>query len=339
MQNQQKPVIGHYAFLYACQFGPFRSKGAKYIAQILRRYADDNFTAGALEYKRFIEDAAAEKGLRPTSFRRTIQRYIEKGWSLDYAKSWETYTGWKQNFPPKTNTAIRLICESFTAFMKSWVFTEGKQRFYVQTSIEEDQEGESTPSLEHEFFLDEISSHTHYASFDDPEELRAYVWYLTYRVQKDFYNLCIESKALVDCPWQDFVLGMRGSKETRDSAAFVLRKTIEEFLSHAYFNFDKKEPELLDDSDDPFAGTDTMNCAKLISYDEGCGLIDAILLQAEFVQYRRQLNQGKDYSWEQYIEELLQDKQMWHEIKLAFLDALERLDFRAVWESEELQGG
>ena len=35
MQNQQKPVIGHYAFLYACQFGPFRSKGAKYIAQIL----------------------------------------------------------------------------------------------------------------------------------------------------------------------------------------------------------------------------------------------------------------------------------------------------------------
>lgn len=30
---------------------------------------------------------------------------------------------------------------------------------------------------------------------------------------------------------------------------------------------------------------------------------------------------------------------MWHEIKLAFLDALERLDFRAVWESEELQGG
>lgn len=82
-----------------------------------------------------------------------------------------------------------------------------------------------------------------------------------------------------------------------------------------------------------------MNCAKLISYDEGCGLIDAILLQAEFVQYRRQLNQGKDYSWEQYIEELLQDKQMWREIKLAFLDALDRLDFRAVWESEELQGG
>ncbi len=156
MQNQQKPVIGHYAFLYACQFGPFRSKGAKYIAQILRRYADNNFSAGASEYKRFIEDSAAEKGLRPTSFRRTIQRYIEKGWSLDYAKSWETYTGWKQNFPPKTNTAIRLICESFTAFMKSWVFTEGKQRFYVQTSIEEDQEGESTPSLEHEFFLDEI---------------------------------------------------------------------------------------------------------------------------------------------------------------------------------------
>ena len=58
--------------------------------------------------------------------------------------------------------------------------------------------------------------------------------------------------------------------------------------------------------------------------------------RCEIAYYHCQLNTGKDYTWEQYLEELLERQQMWNALVTAFRDALTRLDFKPAWESEEL---
>ena len=79
-------------------------------------------------------------------------------------------------------------------------------------------------------------------------------------------------------------------------------------------------------------------CCKLYEAEEGRCLIHERFLRAEVFQYRRQLNRGKDHSWEEYLQDVIQNSQLWDELVLAFRDALLRLDLKAVWRSDELEG-
>lgn len=108
------------------------------------------------------------------------------------------------------------------------------------------------------------------------------------------------------------------------------------FLTSGYFNFDSVDVHFSFDDDALAEDGDTVHSARLFSAYKGEALINAILYRAEQVQYARQLNRGKEYTWEQFIAELSTDQVMWQETVNAFRDALGRLDFKPLWDSEEL---
>ena len=49
-----------------------------------------------------------------------------------------------------------------------------------------------------------VSTHF-YMNLADKAELDAYVCYLTYRVQRDLYDICKEAGDLDETPWSEFV--------------------------------------------------------------------------------------------------------------------------------------
>ena len=66
-------------------------------------------------------------------------------------------------------------------------------------------------------------------------------------------------------------------------------------------------------------------------------MVESILLTAEFVQYKRQLADGKGYSWEYFLAEMSENPSLWDETLMAFRDALMKLDFKPLWQSEQLE--
>lgn len=49
------------------------------------------------------------------------------------------------------------------------------------------------------------------------------------------------------------------------------------------------------------------------------------------------LDQGKDFLWQEYLNELEQKGPIWDQVYAAFQDALARLNFKPVWKSEHLE--
>lgn len=181
-----------------------------------------------------------------------------------------------------------------------------------------------------------ISTHF-YMTLENKDELDAYVCYLTYRVQRDLYELFQESGRLSDMTWREFVWHVRHMKRVRDAAAMVVRETLRDFRSKGHFNFGVKDVKLFLDSDMDDQDSSNIYSARLFSAEEGRALVESILLTAEAVQYKRQLARGKAYSWEGYLAELSQKSSLWNETLMAFRDALANLDFKPLWNSEQLE--
>lgn len=179
-----------------------------------------------------------------------------------------------------------------------------------------------------------ISTHF-YMTLADKNELDAYVYYLTYRVQRDLYELLQVDGQFCDMSWREFVWYVRHMKRVRDAAAMVARETLKDFRKKGHFNFDVKEVELFLDSDMDDRRGGNIYSARLFSAEEGRALVESILLTAEVVQYKRQLARGKAYSWEDYLAELSQRSSLWNETLIVFRDALANLDFKPLWDSEQ----
>lgn len=182
---------------------------------------------------------------------------------------------------------------------------------------------------------DKLSIFNHYVSIS-PDELEAYAIYLTYRVQRDLYEMCQAMGEIQDMAWEKFIYFMRRNGHAQSTAVMVMQKTLQNFRDRGELRFGITEAELelelpqgANRADDQF-----YSAAKLFSDDTGQLLVASILARVEFVEYRRQLDQGKNYSWEHYIDELSQGKQMWHETVMAFRDALLRLNFKPFWQAE-----
>ena len=97
------------------------------------------------------------------------------------------------------------------------------------------------------------------------------------------------------------------------------------------------EVKLIPDDDTEDREDDILHCSNLFSQDEGRGLIEGILFYAEASQYRHLRNQGRDFLWQEYLNELEQKGPLWEQVYAAFQDALARLDFKPVWQSEHLE--
>lgn len=185
---------------------------------------------------------------------------------------------------------------------------------------------------------DDMIINTHfYMTLEDKGELDAYVYYLTYRVQRNLYELFQEDGQFCDMSWQEFVWDIRHIKQIRDTAAMVARETLKNFRKKGHFNFDVKKVELFLDSDMDDRSGDNIYSAQLFTVEEGRALVESILLTAEAVQYKRQLARGKAYSWEDYLAELSQKSSLWEETLMAFRDALVNMDFRPLWNAEQLE--
>ena len=96
---------------------------------------------------------------------------------------------------------------------------------------------------------DMIISNHFYMTLENKDELDAYVYYLTYRVQRDLYELLHEDGQFCDMSWQEFVWDIRQIKQIRNTAAMVVRETLKNFRKKGHFNFDVKEVELFLDSE------------------------------------------------------------------------------------------
>ena len=334
MGNQAKRMEPYIPY-YIHQFGRIRFKGADFLVEILRRYVIENLPQGKVDCKLLISGAAIDKGVTPAVLRRAVKRYVEDGWKRGFGWEWKRYTGWSADTPPDTNTAVQLLCESFFDFVKSYGdLIQENRAYYLRDAIEgRDENLKDILSSEDDMI---VSTHF-YMGLEDKNELDAYVCYLTYRVQRDLYEILKESGQLDGMSWREFVWGVRHTKWIRAAAVIVVQETLKDFRRQGRFNFGVKDVALSLDSDmdDPRGGN--IYSSRLFPTEEGRALVESILLTAEVVQYKRQLANGKTYSWEDYMAELAQGPSLWNETLMAFRDALVNLDFKPLWKSERLE--
>lgn len=184
--------------------------------------------------------------------------------------------------------------------------------------------------------LDIVASNR-YMTLENQNEIDIYVTYITYRVQQDLFQMCQECGLFRDLEWDDFVLLMRQYKPARTAAMVVVRETLKEFFHSGQYDFDAAEVKLIQDSDIADGKDIILHCSNLFSKDEGSGLIEGILFHAEVSHYKHLRNQGKDFRWQEYLDELEQKGPMWTQVYRAFRNALAQLDFKPMWNSEKLE--
>ena len=328
--ERAKPYIPYYIH----QFGRIRFKGANFLIHILTHYVMTRESLDDIDYKQLISKVADEKEVTPNALRQAIKRYIEDGWKQGFDWEWKKYTGWSADTPPDPNTAIQLLCESFFDFIKNYeTLIQESGSFYLRNAIENREEHLKSILSEDDMI---VSSHL-YMTFEDKNELDAYVCYLTYRVQRDLYEVGKKSGQFGELSWREFVWDVRHKKRVRDAAAVVARETLKDFRSKGRFDFDVKEVKLILDSDIKDGSGSDIYSSQLFSVEEGRALVESILLTAEVVQYKRQLAEGKGYSWEYFLAEMSENPSLWDETLMAFRDALMKLDFKPLWQSEQLE--
>ncbi len=186
------------------------------------------------------------------------------------------------------------------------------------------------------FSLTSILTSNRYFTVERRGEIDAFACYVSYRVQRDLYDLCRENGWFRNLPWADFVLLMRANKSARNAAIVVVFETLSDFFSSECYDFDAKDVVLAYGGDGEDPNDDRISCAQLFSPDEGHALIESFLFLTEITHYKRQLGQGKDYSWQQYLDELERERTLWDEVVIGYRDALARLNFKPAWEARRL---
>ena len=122
----------------------------------------------------------------------------------------------------------------------------------------------------------------------------------------------------------------------RNAAIAACWRTLRDFFHNGFFNFEAEDIHFFHADDVRDQRDGSLRCSQLFPAEERRAIVGAIFFRCEIAYYHCQLNAGKDYTWEQYLEELLERQQMWNALVTAFRDALTRLDFKPAWESEEL---
>lgn len=182
----------------------------------------------------------------------------------------------------------------------------------------------------------DIAASNRFVTLDDPAQINIYLAYMTYRVQRVMYKFCKGSGKAENLSWERFVLFVRQLSFAQTVAKMVVRETVKNFCFCENFNFDVDEVTFIDDSDEETGKDDVLHCSALFSRDEGFALVEYLLLHAELAQYKRQLDQGKHYSWTEFLDELLLKGPLWHQVMMAFSDALVRSDYNPAWENVDL---
>lgn len=192
------------------------------------------------------------------------------------------------------------------------------------------------PVYEHETPLEEILASRLFLSFPFFPLIEDYTHYLSYRVQRDLYELRPEFAGI---SWDTFILAVQNCEMVQISALAVLKETVKIFCEKGYFDFWAEEKPLYNDRDRADAEDgEYFVCVMLFDTDEErYRFINSIFYRAQIINYYRQLGKGKDYSWTDYLLEVRKSLSMQKELLCAVQDMLQRLDFKPVWQSENLE--
>lgn len=168
-------------------------------------------------------------------------------------------------------------------------------------------------------------------------EIDTYMCILTYRIQRNLYTLYQGPPWYGDLPWDYFVLILGSCQKARVAARIVLRRTLENFFDHGEYRFDITPADLLHSMNELYADGTILRATRLFPADEGRIAVEGILLHAEQAYYEYLSRVDSVRNWHEYLSQLLHCPDQWNALRRAFYDALLRLDFRSVWQAEDLE--
>ena len=188
------------------------------------------------------------------------------------------------------------------------------------------------------FLLKEyISKYGYFLALSDPWELDQYVSYISYRVESDYYDILREMGVIEkEIPWREFVAFLRGAPDALKRAAELARRAFWQTMTDpSDSRFRINRGEFLSEWDSARVRDDNLPSIPILPTGESRAMVLALLYRAEVIQYHIQTEKGRSLSWKEYLKELGQDKELWHQTMLLLRNALVSMDFKTLWLAED----
>mgnify|MGYP006873013265 CR=1 FL=1 len=163
-------------------------------------------------------------------------------------------------------------------------------------------------------------------TLDDDDERLSYAIFMASRIEVDLYDTLDRIDA-VHMPWEEFHAFICGTPEVQNVERSVLIEAAASFNKNYQFNFTDPNPQLPDDDD-----SEVFQGYMLLPPEAFCSIVDRMFVGVEYLYYIHQLQSGKTYTWDQYLDAMIADQDMWHRLVLAFREAVMQLDFSPYWE-------
>lgn len=167
-------------------------------------------------------------------------------------------------------------------------------------------------------------------------EMDLYARLILYRVQKDLFDLLVEGTGRDDIEWAEYICAVGTSEEERDVLYRIISFGVTERFRSDCFDFTVERVEFLRKGDViPEVGT--LKLIQRFSEEAGIQMMEVLFSRMQYVYYEYLLSLKKEnMPWKIYLERLMQDEMMFRTLVMAFRDAIAGIDFKHVWEMEEI---
>ena len=176
--------------------------------------------------------------------------------------------------------------------------------------------------------LDELAK-VEVACLGDQREKTAYINFLTYQTLKAYYNFLNED-GVCGFSWATFLDMVKHSKKQVDAVAAVVRHSVYNIHIIQALDFDCGEVKVCDDYE-PGEDDGILQSLKIFSEEEGNVVIDRYYFLAEMIHFHYLCGLDASLTWEKYTKEIIAGKEVWEQLRRAFVNSMRKLDYRAVW--------
>lgn len=127
---------------------------------------------------------------------------------------------------------------------------------------------------------------------EDQAEVDAYAALLSYRVQRDLYEVLVDSGDYANMYWDEFCAIFQRNQRMQVAAISVLKRGILLYCTEESYDFDLSteltpfQERDLEDSTTDDAGDDRMNFIRLFPDEIGRIYVDTVMLHGQITQYR-----------------------------------------------------
>lgn len=167
------------------------------------------------------------------------------------------------------------------------------------------------------------------------EELDLYAAFLSYRVQRDLFEIFLEKGLFPGLTWTEFLLVMERDEQLQSTSVNVLRTGILELPEQAFL--DPAGESMFDAMlANDFQDSDMQHCIRLFSDEMGRAMVNLVMAQGQVFLYAQRIKAGNTQSWTQYLHALSEDEALWAEFLHCFRNALQQIDLKPVWLREDL---